>query len=45
MYRALGVYLVSKSIDIENVRNDDVAGIEITFSSENHVQINGEDYE
>lgn len=45
MYRALGVYLVSKSIDIENVRNDDVTGIEITFSSENHVHINGEDYE
>lgn len=32
MYRALGVYLANKNIDIENVGNDDVAGIEIAFS-------------
>lgn len=45
MYRALGVYLASKNIDVENVEKNHITDIEITFSSENHVQINGEDYE
>lgn len=45
MYRALGIYLTSKNIDIENVEKENLSGIEITFSAENGVQINGEDYE
>ena len=45
MYRALGVYLNDRNKDVEHINQDDLAGIVITFSSENHVQINGEDYE
>lgn len=45
MYRALGVFLYTRSVDIENVRSEDVAWIQIDFSVDNHVQINGDDYE
>jgi len=45
MYRALGVYLYNKNIDIENIEKGHVEGIHINFSPENHVQINEEDYE
>lgn len=45
MYRALWVFLKMKNIDLENVWEWDTAGIHIDFSPQNHVQINGEDYE
>lgn len=45
MYRALWIFLREKNINIENVQEEDLSDIDITFSLENHVQINGEDYE
>lgn len=45
MYRALWVFLKGKNIDIENVEEQNLIDIDISFSPENHVQINGEDYE
>lgn len=44
MYRALGVYLVEKNIDVENVDGVDLSDITIDFSPDNHIQINWEDY-
>ena len=45
MYRALGMYLSGKGIDTEQVKREQVQGIDIDFTSENFVRINGEDYE
>lgn len=45
MYRALGVFLSERGVNIENVGSEDIAWIQIDFSPDNHVQINGEDYE
>lgn len=45
MYRALGVYLAEKGVDIDHVTSHDLANIEIDFSADNHVQINGEDHD
>ncbi len=45
MYRALWVYLAEKKVEIEHITSEDLKDIEITFSSDNHVQINGEDYD
>lgn len=45
MYRALGVFLSARGVNIENVGSEDIAWIQIDFSPDNHVQINGEDYE
>jgi len=45
MYRALGVYLREKGVDIGNILPKDIAGTHISFSTLNHIKINGEDYE
>ncbi len=45
LYRALWVYLSEQSISVENVGEPSLEGIILDFSPENHVRVNGEDYE
>jgi cytidylate kinase len=45
MYRAVGLSLIEKGVDIEHVQKSDIADIHVGFSSDNRVEINGEDYE
>lgn len=45
LYRALWIYLSERNISVENVDESALEGIILDFSPENHVRINGEDYE
>lgn len=45
MYRAVGLYLFEKGVDIEHVQESDIADIHVGFSPDHRVEINGEDYE
>ncbi len=45
MYRAVAVYLTTKWAHLEAVTEEDVSWIVIDFDEQNHVCINGEEYE
>ena len=45
MYRALGLYISTRCRDITSITPEELAWISITFDSNNHVCINGEEYE
>ena len=45
MYRALGIYLSENGADIGHIMAELLEPIEISFNNENHVCINGLDYE
>jgi cytidylate kinase len=44
LYRALGVYLSEKGENVLNI-DSELTDIHLDFSPENHVRVNGEDYE
>ncbi len=44
LYRALGVYLDERGLNVENVEKE-LTGISMDFSPEDRVRVNGEDYE
>lgn len=45
MWRALGLYISTRCTDIAAIKKEELEGIKITFNEENHVCLNGEDYE
>lgn len=45
MYRAVAVYLASKWVNLEAVTEEDISWTAIDFDEQNHVCINGEEYE
>ncbi|MFA6080022.1 MAG: (d)CMP kinase [Candidatus Gracilibacteria bacterium] len=45
MYRAVAVYLAERGVNLESVTEENISGIILDFDGQNHICINGEEYE